>query len=362
MTRIGLSDIPESFRAFAAPLLAAPDPGPLLLDLLGRLGTKAPQAEAAAFALLLRRELPPQSRVQRVTDALLRRTYPAWYITAINDPHRNAAYRKAIEAAVTRDSIVLETGTGSGLFAMLAARAGARHVYACELDPFVADLARTNIARNGLADRITVLGRYEEVTLGQQMPERASILVHEFVSSEYLTAGMAKMIGGLRERLLAPDALILPQKIGVRGMLVGGRQFREAVAVSGPIEGLDLSAINPLALPLAEIPGPADLGQPLSAPQTLAEHDLAGETGPEAQARILEIPVNAAGSAEGLLQWVRHGFPDGTAYENRPGLKCNWQPIFHPFATPIPVRDGQTLRVRVACTETEIFLDPAEVG
>jgi len=169
---------------------------------------------------------------------------------------------------------------------------------------------------------------------------------------------MGKMIRRLRERLLTPDARILPQRIGVRGMLVGDRRFRDTVRVSSEIEGLDLRAINPLALPMAELPGPIQVEHPLSAPLTLAEHDLASEFDPGFQTQILDIPITETGSAEGILQWVRHGFPDGTAYENMPELKCNWPPIFRPFVAPVPVRAGQRLRIRVACTETEIFLDP----
>jgi hypothetical protein len=184
------------------------------------------------------------------------------------------------------------------------------------------------------------------------------VLIHEFVSSEYLTTGMGKMIRVLREQLLAPGVQILPQKIGVRGMLVGGRRFRDAVRVSGTVEGFDLRAIDPLGLSMAEFPGPVEIETPLSAPLTLAEHDRGGEEDPAPQSRVIEIPVTATGPAEGILQWVRHGFPDGTAYENRPDLQCNWYPQFHSFAAPIAVRAGQNLQIRVACTETEIFIDP----
>lgn len=58
----------------------------------------------------------------------------------LHDHDRNAKYDKAITAAISlfiekfqRKPIVLDVGTGTGLLAMMAARAGAHHVYACEV-------------------------------------------------------------------------------------------------------------------------------------------------------------------------------------------------------------------------------------
>jgi len=54
----------------------------------------------------------------------------------------------------SRVSTVLEVGTGSGYFAALLA-ANADHVYTVEIDPELAQLARDNLARNGV-DNVTV--------------------------------------------------------------------------------------------------------------------------------------------------------------------------------------------------------------
>ena len=57
------------------------------------------------------------------------------------DAVRNQAYRRALEAAVREQSVVLDVGTGTGLLARYAARAGARRVYAIEQSP-IAEIAR----------------------------------------------------------------------------------------------------------------------------------------------------------------------------------------------------------------------------
>lgn len=359
--QIDLDLVPPSFRPFVEAILRLDDPVPGLIQLLGTLGEKAPAAETRDFAILLRRALPRSDRLARVSDAHVRRNYPLWYVRAVNDPHRNAAYRKSLKALVTPETIVLETGTGSGLFAMLAARAGARHVYTCEMDPQVAAIARTNIERNGLTDRISLFEcRHEELRVGEHLPRRADLLLHEFVGSHFLVEKIYPMFERLRAELLVPDALILPHRISATGMLVGDQWPLESIRVPASVEGLDVSAINLLAAAWSSLPGPVTIEQPLSCHRMLAEFDLTSGKAPATESRLVEFVATADGAATGILQWVRHTFPDGSVYENRPDLACNWWPNFWPFQYPVPLAAGDRVTVRVECTETEIFIDLAD--
>lgn len=65
----------------------------------------------------------------------------------------------AIDALRRRGPLgsVLDMGTGSGILAMAATRAGARRVLAVESDPRSVPVARANVRRNGLASRIRVV-------------------------------------------------------------------------------------------------------------------------------------------------------------------------------------------------------------
>jgi hypothetical protein len=279
--RIDLAQVPPSFRPFAEAILRQDDPVPGLIKLLGTLGEKAPAAEAKDFALLLRRTLPQSARLDRVSDVYVRANYPLWYIRAVNDPHRNAAYRRALEALVTPETLVLETGTGSGLFAMLAARAGASHVYTCEKDPHVAAIARVNIARNGLADRITLFEcHHGDLRLGEHLPRRADLLLHEFVGAYFVVPKIGTMFDRLRADLLTPEALVLPHRFAATGMLVGDQWPLDSIRVPATVEGLDVSGINLLAASEVSLPGPVAIELPLSAPRMLAEFDLMAGDGP----------------------------------------------------------------------------------
>jgi SAM-dependent methyltransferase len=67
----------------------------------------------------------------------------------LTDADRNAAYEKAITEAVHafialhgRAPLVLDIGCGTGLLSMMAIRAGAEHVHACEMFTAMADIAK----------------------------------------------------------------------------------------------------------------------------------------------------------------------------------------------------------------------------
>ncbi len=348
--------LPIEFRPFALALLQRADADDALIRLLGTLGERVPEASSRQFALQLRDALPDSAYLRRVTDVFLRKTYPTWYIEAVNDRHRNAAYARALAALVQPDSIVLEAGTGSGLFALLAARAGARHVYTCEADAEVAAIATENIARNGFADRITVFAQRLEDLGNEDLPP-ADLLLHEFVSGEFLNAGIHGSIARYRRRWLRPGGHVLPQVLGARGMLVGDAWLAERTRVPGAVLGFDLSSINRLAVHGCSVQGPVPIEKPLSDALTLIELDLAGDADIGEATRIVEFHARAEARIEGVLLWIVQRFPDGTVYENRPELRCNWWPRFWPLNRPREVRAGETLAIRVRHTATELFID-----
>ncbi len=58
------------------------------------------------------------------------------------DEQRTLAFKAAIEAAVKPSDVVLDVGTGSGVMSMLAARSGARRVYAVEVGKYLSKVSK----------------------------------------------------------------------------------------------------------------------------------------------------------------------------------------------------------------------------
>ncbi len=100
------------------------------------------------------------------------------HLFMLQDEYRCRTYERAIRRVVRRGDVVVDVGTGTGILALMAARAGAAKVYAIERDP-IALLAADIIRANGLADRIEVI-RAEAADV--RLPRKADVLVTETVS------------------------------------------------------------------------------------------------------------------------------------------------------------------------------------
>lgn len=63
---------------------------------------------------------------------------------------------EALEDLTVPGANVLDLGSGSGILAIAAAKLGAAHVLALDIDPVAVEAARQNIEQNGTAERVTV--------------------------------------------------------------------------------------------------------------------------------------------------------------------------------------------------------------
>ena len=99
----------------------------------------------------------------------------AGYGHMIGDRVRLDAYERALRKAVRPGSVVLEIGTGPGIFAVLACQLGARRVYAIEPDPII-QVGREIAAANGCADRIEFI---EDMSTRVTLPAQANVIVSD---------------------------------------------------------------------------------------------------------------------------------------------------------------------------------------
>jgi type I protein arginine methyltransferase len=136
------------------------------------------------------------------------------HIRMLNDRARTQAYQGAIQQMVTKSDVVVDIGTGTGILAAMAAAAGARHVYAIERTK-MASLAREFFKTNALSDRITVI---EKPSMQVDLPEKADILVSELIGNDPLDEDVRGTTIDALERLLKPDARLIPERVRVYGL------------------------------------------------------------------------------------------------------------------------------------------------
>ena len=123
------------------------------------------------------------------------------------DRVRVDAYHRAIHEAVSPGDVVLDLGTGTGLLAMFAARAGASRVIAVEHGEVI-ELARELAEHNGIDVIEFVRATSRDVTL----PEPVDVIVHEQMGDELLNENLVANLLDARDRLLRPGGRIVPSR------------------------------------------------------------------------------------------------------------------------------------------------------
>src|SRR5215470_11576484 len=97
------------------------------------------------------------------------------YGTMIADRVRMEAYAEALRKTVHKGSVVVEIGTGPGIFAVLACQLGASRVYAIEPAEII-QVAREIAAANGCEDRIVF---FEHLAHRVTLPVRADVMLSD---------------------------------------------------------------------------------------------------------------------------------------------------------------------------------------
>ena len=150
---------------------------------------------------------------------------PSWHYDMLLDSQRNDAYERAVRKAIESKRAfgqqgisVLDIGAGSGLLSMLAARAGADKVVAVEMSQHMCDVGEETVVMNGYADKILVLNRdarrMDVVRKADGTPpdmeQKADILIYEVFDSGLIGEGALHLVASARQKLLHPDAVLIP--------------------------------------------------------------------------------------------------------------------------------------------------------
>ena len=290
---------------------------------------------------------------------------PFWHIPMLNDVRRNDAFEAAIIAALAQtgpQARVLDIGTGSGLLSMMAARAGAQSVTACEMVPIIADMARKIIADNGYSDRITVhTAPSTELKVGEHLDERADILVSEILSSDLLTEHVIDTFEDAHARLLKPDAIVIPRAASAIGCLVESQVLADYVFVD-QVSGFDISRFGALASPKLPIHGTMTDWKRLSDDVELVHIDLT-RTQHQSDLHLLQINVLEDGIATGIVQWMHDDLAEGISFDNHPDgyTDGGWLQVLHNFPEPVAVHAGDVLNVAVGHDRVTLIVRPLEV-
>src|SRR5947207_10084620 len=121
------------------------------------------------------------------------------YGAMISDHTRMAPYVEALRRYVRPDSVVVDIGTGTGIFALLACKFGARKVYAIEPNEAI-QIARELAAANGYTETVEFI---EDYSTRVNLPERADVVISDLRGVLPLSGRHLLDIIDARKRFLA---------------------------------------------------------------------------------------------------------------------------------------------------------------
>ena len=268
------------------------------------------------------------------------------YQDMLADRERMRVYREAIEAAVRPGDIVADLGTGLGVLALMAVRAGAEQVYAIDLKPASIWLAKRIAAANGVIDRVRFIqGDVRSISLERPV----DVIVNELIGNFGTDEGIHESVRAFATRNLAPGGRIVPERLETRLVPVEyGPDYRGVFGEDN--EGIDLRPA--LQLPYTPRPelytlrqAPTELARPAPVEDIEFAPAMRGD-------RRMEVPlqfeVDRPGSLQGFVGSFRCTLVPGLVLDTWPAYPgCHWHHWHWPVLPPVTVAPGDRLAGRL---------------
>jgi protein arginine N-methyltransferase 1 len=266
------------------------------------------------------------------------------YATMMADAVRVNAYAAALRHLVKPTSVVIDVGAGTGTFALLACRFGARKVYAVEPDAAI-HVGRAIAEASGLANRIEFV---QATSTDVVLPDRADIVVSDIRGVLPLFGRHVRSIADARQRLLAEDGALVPRldRLWAAVAEAPGVYEGHVAPWRGREYGLDFRPVRDmLSNTWRKVRLKPD--QLLSDARQLAVLDYRELENPDLDVEAA-FHMSRAGTGHGLCVWFDAELTDGIAFSNAPGEpEVIYGQGFFPFAAPIALGVGDAILVRL---------------
>ena len=253
----------------------------------------------------------------------------SYHYEMLSDQRRLAPFARAIEQ-LCPGKIVFESGTGSGILSILAAKAGATHVYCSEIDPKMAAIAQANFEATGCADRITLLHKSTlEVSLADTNGARPDVMMAENLSTWQVTEPENQVLNHLITNLSHSATVTIPAK---------ATNYLELCQSS--YRFMDLVELRAHYFEFSGIPTPTKR----SVPVIFSSFDYAMRTATRIENELI-IPVTSTGVVNSLRLTSPLAVSDEQSFDASDSLM---PPVIVPLPFDIYVSGGESLLVKIA--------------
>lgn len=260
-----------------------------------------------------------------------------YHLELLSDPWRVTAWKRAIEAVIRPGDVVLDVGTGTGLMAVLAARAGAGRVVAVESSE-TASLAEEIVADNKV-DHVVEVVHADLATLS---PQPVDVVLADFVGRLVPDAAMRRAVRAAAS-WATPRTRWLPSQVSLWLAPLGDVEVAAVERWEHPLLGVELGAAGraALATPWSLTVGPDAL---------LGDATRAALLTPPGLSEVVEVEATLsprAGVCRGILAWFEAELGGGVRLDTGPGRRTFWGQVLWP--TPrVDLPRGTTLAVRAS--------------
>jgi len=262
------------------------------------------------------------------------------YGQMILDDRRMGAYTRALRSVVRPGSTVLDLGAGTGFFAMLAKRMGARRVFAIETSDAVS-LGRRMAAANGIDIEF-----YQGFSTEIQLPERADVIVSDLRGILPLYGRHAESLRDARERLLAPGGVLIPLSDALFAAVVHAPSQHALIgkAWNGDAYGLDLGiAREQVANTYWKASFKPD--QVVAGPVACGTLDYSVLRNSDWACEVTFVAEGAA-EAHGFGLWFDATLVEGIGFSNAPSAsQLIYGQAYFPWPAAVPVSRGDRIEL-----------------
>ena len=266
------------------------------------------------------------------------------YGTMIADSGRMDAYVQAVKQAVKPGDVVLDIGTGTGIFALIAAQLGAKQVYAIETNSAIA-VAQQVATINGYGDKIQFI---QDLSTKITLPEPADVIISDLRGVVPLHCHHIPSIIDARTRLLAPDGVLIPQQDTIWAAIVNAPElhrgyvapwnerpygFKMESVLSWSTNTWSKARVTPKQL--------------ITEPQvwTVLNYQTITDVN---VAATLEWSVTEASMAHGIALWFDAVIAEGISFSNAPGKPdIIYGQAFFPWSNAVELVAGDRIQVTI---------------
>jgi protein arginine N-methyltransferase 1 len=272
------------------------------------------------------------------------------YGEMIFDRVRTGSYAEALRRTVKPGAVVLDIGTGPGIFAILACQLGASRVFALETQEII-QVAREHATAFTCPDGTVCANRIEfieDFSTNVTLPSKIDVVISDLHGATPLFGRHIPSIIDARQRFLGPSGVLIPRKETLWAAVV------EMPNLYGRL--VDTWEHNILDMPLAQGRRLAvhciqqnhpEREHLLTARELWATLDYSTIENPNVSGE-LSWSVERNGNGHGFILWFDSDLADGVSFSNAPGEPGTiYGSLFFPWIHPLQLKKGETVRVQL---------------